>query len=272
MSKILKFALICLVIGTVLIVFAVASGFDRFGIGFGFKDIPYTMEKMELKNIKEIDIDFEYSELLVERTEDSTSSLEYPVYEDEDLRFDIEEKDGKITIRQNFKKRFVGVNSPKLPLTKLYLAKGTELENLIIKSNFGKVTTQNLLSKNGQIKLNAGEYKSYLDDFSNIVIDADMGAIVLNQSKLKNATISSNMGEISGKISPDGLIKFDADMGAIDIGVFGTKEFAYELDAEMGEATFNGSKVEKGQKYRNEFDRIIIEAKAEMGSVELKEY
>lgn len=279
MSKMLKTALILLLIGAILVGIAFAMGYDLLNFGIGDSYYKHTMKEMKIENLKELDIDVTFVDLEIVESESGNSLLVYPEFEDEKIKLDIKNDAEKLTITQDYRglnlnvgiKRLPNMGIKRLPTVKLELAKGTELDKMSIKSDMGTTKTSKIIAKSGKVELNMGQYKSSHDDLTDFTIETDMGESTFDSTKLTNVDASSNMGSVNGSIIPDGNLKFSADMGSVEIDILEGVKYSYLVDSNMGEVSVNGREIQKGVRQNSEHDKVNIEATTKMGSVFLRD-
>lgn len=271
MSKMLKTALILLLIGAILVGIAFAMGYDLLNFGIGDSYYKHTMKEMKIEDLKELDIDVTFVDLEIVESESGNSLLVYPEFEDEKIKLDINNDAEKLTITQDYRGLNLNVGIKRLPTVKLELAKGTELDKMSIKSDMGTTKTSKIIAKSGKVELNMGQYKSSHDDLTDFTIETDMGESTFDSTKLTNVDASSNMGSVNGSIIPDGNLKFSADMGSVEIDILEGVKYSYLVDSNMGEVSVNGREIQKGVRQNSEHDKVNIEATTKMGSVSLRD-
>lgn len=269
MAKGVKVALGFLLTGLVLIIVAVALGIDP--LRTEILTPKYTEATMKIGELKEVDLDFDYSDLELEVSDGEQNVLEYPDYEKEDLKLEIKEENGKLSIKQRPRRVKISLAVHSGPKVKLKLKKGAKLDNLVIKSDFSHVKTSDLVVKKGEIKMNVGAYESKGDKFTDVIISTDMGAISFYNTYLKNVNVETNMGQIDGSIVPEENLEFRSNMGEIKLITMENANYSYILNSDLGDVSFNGEKVEKNRAYRSEFDKTRIKAVTDVGQIEITE-
>lgn len=200
----------------------------------------------------------------------------------------IEENQGLLTIRDDFKAAFNNVGfdfSFDNPLrTVLILPAESQLDDLTITLDAGDLNFQGVKALKSNFKLSAGQMSLEDADLQKSIIDLDMGSLKVNGGVLSESELTIDMGELEakkvdfkdnqvkvsmGSVDMDGTLTgrnaIEADMGSVDIDTsLPRSEYDMDVTGDM-----SNIEVEGGAQGGNRESGNVIQVQVDMGDVKI---
>ncbi|MDO5027466.1 MAG: DUF4097 family beta strand repeat-containing protein [Tissierellia bacterium] len=271
MSRLFKIAIILLIIGLVLVGLSYYLGLRELSLPIRPEERAYEEKVKEFDNLRELEIDFKSMSIEIVSSKEEKNQLIYPHFERERDELVIREDGGLLRIEQKEKGHDLLFENPKPLFIKLYLEENSILEKLHIESAYGQVNTKGIKVKSGAIKLNVGGFRSENDQFEDFEISTNIGQIDLENTSFINAKLESNLGEIKGSLIPKGDLIFKTRLGGIQLETLGGIKYAYQINANMGQASFNGREVKSGDLQRRDYRETMLRISTDMGQASIVE-
>lgn len=246
-------------------------------IGFGGSGISaYTMERTDTyeisdyKNIKNIDLDINLSNVEIKESDTDKIQVTYPVFNDKRLRFEVDHLDDTLSIHSKDN----GPMKLSIPFvtdetkTIIQVPKGHTFEMIHTQLDMGEMTMKNITTKESNINLDMGGLKAFDTNLGVSNVKLDMGSMdVKNASFDGESTISLNMGSLEGKLkATGGTVQMELDMGSVNLELY-DGHYDIKADTDLGDVKNNKSNNET----RDEDYTATLDINVSMGSVDIQQ-
>lgn len=264
-QKIIKYCAIAFAIFLIINIFAtVAYGIIAIGNIFNKNDnsintLTGNLETFEIKTeIRELDIE--------------TKGVNIIINEGNNFKIETDNKD--IKIKESYNKLLIVENGSwihKTDYTELiiWIPKDYQFNEVSIENGAGKIEIDKLNTKNIDLDLGAGQVDiKNLNVSRESNIDGGAGEINIENSYINNLDLDLGIGKTNLNASIYGISKIDCGIGELVVNLIGNEDdYKINLDKGLGNATFNGEKMNSATYYGN--GNNLIEINGGIGSISI---
>ena len=227
MKKIIIFALVLLLIGSILGVCALAiNGFDFITLGEGAYDTK-TVEISE--DFSKISVDLDITDLTVLPSENESCRVEFR--ESKQRTHEAFVKDGTLYVRQQKEIRITLFNFGKGPEATLYLPKA-EYDALTVDNDTGDISVDKAFTfETIDIETDTGDIELYANATDSISLSTDTGTVIMDSVHSAALSVSTETGDIRIKnCDVQGTAKIEADTGDLELRALRASTLMIETD------------------------------------------
>lgn len=265
-QRIIKYSAIAFAIFLIINIFAtVAYGLIAIGNIFNNNDnnintLTGDLKTFEVKNeIRKLDIE--------------TKGVNIIINEGNNFKIETDNKDIKIK-ESNNKLLIVENNNSwihKTDYTELimWVPKDYQFDEISIENGAGKIEIDKLNTKSIDLDLGAGQVDiKNLNVSRESDIDGGAGEINVENSYINNLNLDLGIGKTTLNASIYGLSEIDCGIGELVVNLIGNEDdYKIKLDKGLGNATFNGEKMNSATYYGNGLN--LIEVNGGIGSISI---
>ncbi|MCR4716433.1 MAG: DUF4097 domain-containing protein [Lachnospiraceae bacterium] len=242
-----KTAKIYITLLTIVTIIAIIIGVSIHvgGIGFSSKVSNVSNTESFTGDLSDISLDLDAADISIKYGDSIKVDYNMPENNVPDISLD----NGELTIKDKPEKNrwiMFGFNSNPVRNVDITIPSNTNLDNLSIVTDAGKINLDGLTGKTAKITSDAGDI-----NFSNITLDSiniesDAGKVNIDKSKLNNFVIDVDAGDVNVNDSEFNSFNIQADAGDIGLSNSTINSFTAESDAgnvEAEDCTINGGSV-----------------------------
>lgn len=227
MKKIVIFALVLLLIGSILGVCALAiNGFDFATLGEG----AYNTKTVEIsEDFSGISVDLDITDLIILPSENESCRVAFR--ESDKRTHEAFVKDGTLYVRQQKEIHFTLFNFGKGPSATLYLPK-SEYNSLLVENDTGDISADKAFTfKKIKIETDTGDMEMHANATDSIAISTDTGDVVIDNVHSAALSVSTETGDIRIKnCNVQGTVSVKADTGDLALQALRASKLMIETD------------------------------------------
>lgn len=227
-QKIVKYLALAIAISLIaMIIGGIVSAIGLFG-GFRGEELTGEMKTYSVSaEIQELDIEVSAADLYIKEGE--IFSIESNL-----KNLKVEEKNGRLIIKDTTKSHLLSSGSYKSPVLTIYVPKGTVFENIDLTTGAGRLTVDSLSAESIDLELGAGEVTiEKLIATRSANIEGGAGQVTVKGGSLNCLDIDMGVGELNLTSALSGDCNLDMGVGESNITLIGSKD-DYRLDIEKG--------------------------------------
>lgn len=203
------------------------------------------------ENIKIVEIDSQYSEVIVKKGE---------IFEVDaknvNSKFTSKEKNHVLTIKEKRNWNFFARDKGTITIT---IPKNIELEMLKVDTGSGSLEINEINSIKLDVNQGAGVILIKNSNFSNTSIDGGAGKMTITNSTLNNLDLDSGVGEVTLNAKIAGDSEIDCGVGELNITLLGNEEdYQVKVEKGIGSINLNNKDIDSGI-YGEGHNKIDIE-------------
>ena len=183
--------------------------------------------------VDEISVDMDYADLSIETGDDFSVEYNLPDKPQIDLQ------NGKLTVKSKVSVPFNGFNMKPGYKIEVVIPEGSDLKNLDLEMDAGKVSVEGIRTKKFRIHSDAGDID--LDDIKAdaFEIDTDAGNIEINELETEKMKVDADAGNL--KVKDSTIDSLDAHIDAGNIEVHDSTVNSGSCKTDFGNVSLNGN-------------------------------
>lgn len=289
-------SIIC--IGIILVGIGLSTGAN---LNYSLFEHKLTLNNAKTENISKnlsdfnkinIDVDYSHEIEIIEGDENKIDLSYYKIKNKPNIKYSV--NNNELTIESTHISSFINFG----PLTnnkqyiKIYVKKGTAIEDLKVNSDCSDVTISNISSKKMQIKCDYGDIS--IDNINNnesLILDANAGNVQVSDVSNNLIKITNDYGDVKLLNSTCPKINLDVDCGDATIDNLKLNEltidnnygnvnirnlpeaedyYSYKLKCDFGDVNINGHDVSTEYTKMNTNNDNIIEVTSNSGDIDIE--
>lgn len=246
-----------------------------------------------LSDFNKINIDVDYSNKIeiIEGDENKIDLSYYKIKNKPNLEYSIE--NNELTIKSNHIKSFINFvpSTNNKQFIKVYVKKGTEIENLKISSDCSDVSISNINSKTINVNCDYGDISvNNIKNLDSLILDANAGNINTSDLSSNSIQMTNDYGDVTlsnincpeininvdcGDVNIDNSVlnKSTIDNSYGDVTITNLPEtedyYNYKLKCDFGDVSINGQNIDNDYTKINTNDENIIKISNNCGDIDI---
>ena len=248
-NKIIKYVSIAFAIFLIFnIVSGVIYGFSFIGNIFS-EDEPIELKTLDIdQDVLNVDVDVNSVNLYIKQSDSFK-------IETNNKYIKHEQNDKKLSIKEN-RHPFIKSSTDLI----IYIPSVT-LDKIEIDSGAGKVSLENLSSKELDLNLGAGKVEiNNLEVLNKTTIDGGAGEIIIKNGIINNLDMDMGVGKVTIYSKLLGTSDIDAGVGELNLNLVGREnEYTINVEKGIGSIKLSGEEIKNGTNYGNGNNKVDID-------------